>query len=198
MYVNSIRREWSNWKFRFSPPSKWKMSSGHELKISMDLSRDGIFVSLSQPCSGYREDPSNFGPVQVWHIGIGIIFGKSRLLGTRLLFYFMIVKKVSQTGPLFRCAIFYRISFFPSISLSGFSGLLHHRFEQNLMHFELRDAILLCCFIFLSISIFRSTEEFDESRSFIFSRGQGFKFNLNSSNYFLKPAESFTFLILKY
>lgn len=92
VYMKGIENlDLMNLDFLFLRNEKWVRDTSW--KYQWNLSRDGIFVSLSQPCFDYREDPSNFGPVQVWHIGIGIIFGKSRLLGTRLLFYFMIVKK---------------------------------------------------------------------------------------------------------
>ena len=92
VYMKGIENlDLMNLDFLFFRNEKWVRDTSW--KYQWNLSRDGIFVSLSQPCFDYREDPSNFGPVQVWHIGIGIIFGKSRLLGTRLLFYFMIVKK---------------------------------------------------------------------------------------------------------
>lgn len=144
-----------------------------------------------------------FWAVQMWHIEIGIISGKSRLLGTRLLFYFIVVKKCLKRAFVSLCATFYRISisFFPSIFLSGFSGLLHHRLEPNLMHFEWEETQCYRCFIFLSISVFRSGEEFDKSRFLILRRVQGFKFKFIKLFLETLKVKSFTFFnieILKY
>lgn len=128
-----------------------------------------------------------FWAVQMWHIEIGIISGKSRLLRTRLLFYFIVVKKCLKRAFVSLDATFYRISisFFPSIFLSGFSGLLHHRLEPNLMHFESRDTVLSLFHFSLNfcLSIGRRIWQV----TFFLFLEESKVLNLNLSNYFLKP-----------
>lgn len=148
-----VKRIWKEWKFRFSLPSKWEMSSRHELKISMKpFSRWNFRVAVSTLFGLSR------GPIKFW-ISAGVThWNRDYLWKIKIIrdevafFYFMIVKKCLKPGLCFvpLCDILSDFHFFfPSIFLSGFSGLLRRRFEQNLMHFELRhNAIVLFYFSF--------------------------------------------------